>query len=251
MLIEIKGLHKSFSGHKVLDGVDLSLEEGRTYVIIGRSGCGKSVLLKHIIGLLRPDKGTVYIKGVDIFSLNEKQLEEVRCGIGMVFQHSALFDSLTVFENVGFLLVEKWGVPKEEVSERVKESLEMVGLVGIEDKYPEELSGGMKKRVAIARALCSRPSILIYDEPTTGIDPIGADMINSLIKSLHDRLKVTSIVVTHDLASAFKIADKIVMLFKGRVVYQGGVEEVRKVDNPYVQQFIQGKKEGPISQLEV
>ncbi len=251
MLIEIDNLHKSFLDQKVLAGVNLFFEEGKTYVIIGRSGCGKSVLLRHIIGLLKPDLGTVRIRGVDIFSGSKEQLDNIRASIGMVFQQSALFDSLTVGENVGFLLYEKSGLSRRDIILRVQEALTMVGLNGIENKYPEELSGGMKKRVAIARALCGRPSILIYDEPTTGIDPIGADMINSLMKSLHDRLKITSLVVTHDLVSAFKIADRIIMLFNGRVIYQGAPQEVVNTDNPYVRQFIEGKKEGPINQLEV
>lgn len=229
----------------------MSIEKGKTHVIIGRSGCGKSVLLKHIIGILRPEKGEIYINNVEITSKTEVELNQTRLQFGMVFQESALFDSLTVGENVGFLLYENSDMPHLRIRKKVSELLSMVGLEGIEDKYPEELSGGMKKRVAIARALCLNPSILLYDEPTTGVDPIGADMINRLIKSLHDRLEVTSIVVTHDLNSAFKIANCVSMLFNGKIIFTGSVEEISKSSDERVRQFIEGRMEGPIGETAV
>ncbi len=250
-MIELINLQKSFNGLKVLKGVNLSIERGKTHVIIGRSGCGKSVLLKHIIGILRPDEGKIYINNVEITSKTETELNQIRLQFGMVFQESALFDSLTVGENVGFLLYENSDMSHLRIRKKVSELLSMVGLEGIEDKYPEELSGGMKKRTAIARALCLNPSILLYDEPTTGVDPIGADMINTLIKSLHDRLEVTSIVVTHDLNSAFKIADCLSMLFNGEIIFTGSVEEISNSSDERVRQFIEGKMEGPIGETAV
>ncbi len=250
-MIEIVNLYKNFNGLKVLQGLELRIEDGKTHVIIGRSGCGKSVLLKHIIGILKPDKGKIFVNNVDITSLSDRELDRIRLQFGMVFQGSALFDYLTVEENVGFLLYEYSDLSSAKIRERVKGLLSLVGLKGIEEKFPEELSGGMKKRVAIARALCLNPSILLYDEPTTGIDPIGADMINSLIKELHDKLGVTSIVVTHDLNSAFKIADYISMLFSGKIVFTGRPSEVKETDNPIVRQFIEGSKFGPIKEVDV
>ena len=250
-MIEIRELYKSFGENKVLKGVNLCIETGKTHVIIGRSGSGKSVLLKHIIGLMKPDKGEIVVNNINITSLTEEELDKIRLQFGMVFQGSALFDSLTVEENVGFLLYEYSELSKEEIRKRVGALLSLVGLKGIEDKYPQQLSGGMKKRVAIARALCLNPSILLYDEPTTGVDPIGADMIDSLIKNLHDKLGVTSIVVTHDLNSAFKIADCVSMLFDGKIIFTGSPQEVKEAKDLRVRQFIEGKMFGPISQVEV
>jgi len=251
MIIEIKDLYKNFDEMPVLKGVDLGIEQGKTYVVMGRSGCGKSVLLKHIIGLLKPDSGNIYVKGVDITSLTDIELDKVRLQFGMVFQGAALFDSLTIEQNVGFLLHEYSGMSWAKIRAKVKNLLSLVGLKDIEDKYPEELSGGMKKRVATARALCLNPSILLYDEPTTGVDPIGADMINQLILDLHDKLGVTSIVVTHDLSSAFKVADKAFMLFGGKIIFEGTIDELKNTQDLRVRQFIEGKEEGPISQSEV
>lgn len=250
-MIEIIDLHKSFNGLKVLKGLNLSIQEGKTHVIIGRSGCGKSVLLKHIIGIIKPDRGKVCVNNVNITSLSEKELDNIRFQFGMVFQGAALFDSLTVEENVGFLLYEYSDMSPEKIREKVKAYLELVGLKDIEDKYPQELSGGMKKRVAIARALCLNPSILLYDEPTTGVDPIGGDLINSLIKNLHDKLKVTSVVVTHDLNSAFKVADFISMLFGGKIIFTGTPQELQNTREERVRQFIEGRSQGPIKQTEV
>ncbi len=190
-MIEIKDLKKNFNSRKVLDGVNLTIPDGKTYVIIGRSGCGKSVLLKHIEGILKPDSGQVIVNGLDIDKLNRKELSALRMKIGMVFQGGALFDSMTVGENVGFALLEHTQMPHKDILERVEEALCMVGLGGIENILPSELSGGMKKRVAFARAICTKPEMILYDEPTTGVDPITADSINDRIKDLHDKLKIT------------------------------------------------------------
>ncbi|MFC1599348.1 ABC transporter ATP-binding protein [Candidatus Omnitrophota bacterium] len=249
-MIEIVDVHKHFNGIDILRGVNLTIHDGKTHVIIGRSGCGKTVLLKHIIGIVKPDRGKICINNVEITSLPERELDRIRFQIGTVFQGAALFDSLTVEENVGFLLYEYSELPGARIRERVKGFLGLVGLVGIEQKFPQELSGGMKKRVAIARALCLNPSILLYDEPTTGVDPIGADMINSLIKNLHDKLGVTSIVVTHDLNSAFKVADYMSMLFGGKIIFTGTPQEVKDTQDPKVRQFIEGDMNGPIKEVD-
>lgn len=249
-MIWIEELHKSFNNHKVLDGLSLNIERGKTTVIIGRSGCGKSVLLKHIIGILKPDKGRILIDNRDITSFDDKKLNALRLRMGMVFQSSALFDSLSVGDNVGFALIEHQHLSNEEIAKRVKDSLAMVGLSGIENLMPAELSGGMKKRVALARAICIKPEIIIYDEPTTGVDPITADAINELIKDLHDKLKVTSIAVTHDMKSAYKIADTIAMLYRGRIITCGSAEEIKHINDPVVYQFINGLSTGPITEGE-
>ncbi len=247
-MIEIKGLTKSFNAHKVLDNLNLTIEKGQTRVVIGRSGCGKSVLLKHIVGILRPDSGQVFIDGKDIVKLNDNELDSLRMKIGMVFQGGALFDSLTVAENVGFGLIEHESLEPKELLERVEEALSLVALCGIGNLMPSELSGGMKKRVALARAICIKPQIILYDEPTTGVDPITADSINELIKSLHDKLKVTSIVVTHDMKSAYRVADTIAMLYQGRIIAQGTSEEIQNTSHPVVHQFINGLATGPITE---
>jgi phospholipid/cholesterol/gamma-HCH transport system ATP-binding protein len=247
-MIRIENLHKNFGEHRVLDGVNLEIEKGKTYVIIGRSGCGKSVLLKHIVGILRPDEGDVFVDGKQINKLKEEELDELRLKVGMVFQGGALFDSLTVAENVGFGLIEHESISGRELLERVEESLCLVGLCGIGNLMPSELSGGMKKRVSLARALCIKPAIILYDEPTTGVDPITADAINELIKNLHDKLKVTSIVVTHDMKSAYRVADRIAMLYKGKIITEGNPEEIQGSDNAVVHQFINGLAKGPITE---
>ncbi|MFA5117042.1 MAG: ABC transporter ATP-binding protein [Candidatus Omnitrophota bacterium] len=247
-MIEIEGVSKSFNGRKVLDNLDLAVKRGETKVIIGRSGCGKSVLLKHIVGLLYPDAGRVSVSGNDISLLSEKELNSVRMKIGMVFQGGALFDSLTVGENVGFGLIEHLCLEQKDVADRIKESLDLVELHGVEDLMPSELSGGMKKRVSLARALCIKPEVILYDEPTTGVDPITADSINSLIRGLHDRLGETSIVVTHDMKSAYKVADRIAMMYKGKIIAEGTPEEIQKLGDPVVHQFINGLASGPITE---
>ncbi|RKY39655.1 MAG: ABC transporter ATP-binding protein [Candidatus Omnitrophota bacterium] len=245
-MIRIKGLCKSFGNHLVLDHLSLDIRKGETMVIIGQSGCGKSVLLKHIVRILEPDEGEIWIDGQNIGRLNRKALNALRMKIGVLFQEGALFDSLTVGENVGFLLLEHSKMRREEIFRCVREKLEMVGLKGIENLFPIELSGGMKKRVGLARAICANPQIILYDEPTTGVDPIMAAVINDLIRKLHNQLKVTSVVVTHDIASAYKIADRIAMLYQGRIIAVGSPKEIKESSNPFVQQFIKGEKEGPI-----
>lgn len=247
-MIEISEVVKNLNGNLVLRGVDLKIDKGSTCVIIGRSGCGKSVLLKHMVGILKPDKGKIVIDGKDLCRLNEKELNALRMKIGLVFQGGALFDSLTVGENVGFGLIEHDHISEEEISARVEESLSLVGLSGIANLMPLDLSGGMKKRVALARALCIKPEIILYDEPTTGVDPITADSINELIKGLHDKLKVTSVVVTHDMRSAYMVGDKLAMLYQGKIIAQGTPEEIQKTDDPIVHQFINGLAHGPITE---
>ena len=247
-MIEIVNLSKSFNQRKVLDKTNLAIPDGKTYVIIGRSGCGKSVLLKHIEGILKPDSGTVIINGQDLSKINENELNALRLKMGMVFQGGALFDSLSVGENVGFGLIEHEHFAADEVWERVEEALSLVGLSGIENIMPSELSGGMKKRVSLARTLCIKPEIILYDEPTTGVDPITADSINELIKDLHDKLKVTSIVVTHDMKSAYKIADRIAMLYQGKIIAEGTPDEIQNSVHSVVHQFVNGLAQGPITE---
>ncbi|MBU0549075.1 MAG: ABC transporter ATP-binding protein [Candidatus Omnitrophica bacterium] len=249
-MIQIDNIYKSFNGHQVLNGISLNIEKGKTTVIIGRSGCGKSVLLKHVMGILKPDGGKILFDGQDIGKFDEEMLHSLRLKMSMVFQSAALFDSLNVGDNVGFALIEHQRLQKDEIARRVRESLAMVGLSGIERLMPSELSGGMKKRVALARAICIKPDIIIYDEPTTGVDPITADIINELIKELHDRLKVTSIAVTHDMKSAYKIADWIAMLYQGKIIAYGYPDDIRNTDNPVVHQFINGLSTGPITEGE-
>ncbi len=247
-MIEVLYLSKAFDDHKVLDRVQLTVKTGETLCIIGRSGSGKSVLLKHIIGLIRPDEGSVLIDGVDLLELSGAELDRVRLKFGMLFQGAALFDSMTAFENVAFPLREHTTMTAAAITQRVHECLELVGLKDIDDLYPAELSGGMRKRVGLARALSISPEIILYDEPTTGIDPIMGDIINDLIISLRDRLKVTSIVVTHDMHSAYKVADRIAMLYNGSIVEVGTPDEIRQSKNPVVQQFIKGEATGPIQE---
>ncbi len=245
-MIEIIDLHKSFDKKPVLDGVNLTLRDGETVVIIGGSGTGKSVLLKHIIGLLEPDDGRIIVDGVDVGAVRGEDLYQLRKKFGMVFQSGALFDSLTVAGNVGLSLREHTDLKEEEILEIVREKLALVGLSGVENQKPAELSGGMRKRVALARALVAEPEVMLYDEPTTGLDPIMADVINELILDLRKRLGNTAVVVTHDMASAFKIADRICMLFKGKIIWDGSPEETRQSRDPVVQQFITGTSVGPI-----
>jgi len=245
-LIGIEGISKRFQTLEVLRGVDLDVNKGESIVVIGQSGCGKSVLLKHLMRLLEPDEGTVIFDGVDISSLTGRRLIEMRRRYGMLFQSAALFDSLTVAENVGLGLTEERLHSEAEIERIVDEKLQMVGLSDARDKNPSELSGGMRKRVGLARAIAGSPEVLLYDEPTTGLDPITADMINDMIVDLHQKLNVTSIAVTHDMTSAFKIADRIVMLYDGRVEFDGSPDEVRNTGNEVVRQFITGSAIGPI-----
>lgn len=246
-MIEIINLCKNFGDHKVLDNLNLTINTGETTVIIGRSGCGKSVLLKHIIGILKPDSGQVFIDGRNIARLLGNALNDIRMKFGMLFQGAALFDSLSVWENVGFGLSEHTGTKKDDILQRVSECLRLVGLEGIENLKPAELSGGMRKRVGLARAICMNPEIILYDEPTTGVDPIMGDAINTLISSLHDKLKITSVAVTHDMTSAYRIADKIAMLYEGKIIAVGTPDEIKNTNNPIVKQFVNGEAEGPIT----
>ncbi len=231
----------------VLDGVDLEVKKGETLVIIGRSGCGKSVLLKHIVGLMSPDAGRIIVDNSDISKLSAQALNDLRTRIGVLFQGAALFDSITVGENVGFSLIEHKRMRPRDVARIVNEKLEMVGLGGVAAKMPAELSGGMKKRVGLARALATDPDIILYDEPTTGLDPIMADTINDLIVSLKNKLQVTSIAVTHDMTSAYKIADRIAMLYNGKIIFIGTPADVRGTGDSFVHQFITGSAKGPIT----
>ncbi len=224
----------------------MEARQGEIMVVIGQSGSGKSVLLKHIIGLVKPDRGGIIINGKNISDLSEKEWFELRSQFGMLFQGAALFDSLTVEENVAFGLKRFSGYSEKKIAEKVLRSLNKVGLHGIEKRMPHELSGGMKKRVGLARAIVYEPNIMLYDEPSTGIDPIRADAINDLILQLTKEMHVTSIVITHDMASAYKVADRIAMLYNGVITECGSPDEIRKSDNPIVHQFIHGLAEGPI-----
>lgn len=238
-MIEIKNLHKRFGQNKVLNGVDLDIFPGETIVIIGKSGCGKSVLIKHIVGLLQPDDGYVKVEGEIINDLDQKRLYEIRKKFGFLFQGAALFDSMTIEENVGLPLVEsKNGFTKSEILKTVREKLELVGLTNVEKLKPAELSGGMKKRVGLARALITNPDYILYDEPTTGLDPIMSDSIDALIKELSGKIKVTSVVVTHDMYSVKNIADKVAMLHDGKIYFTGSTDELLKSSDQVILDFI-------------
>jgi phospholipid/cholesterol/gamma-HCH transport system ATP-binding protein len=245
-MIEIINMHKYFGKNHVLRGINLKIEKSESMVVIGGSGSGKSVLIKHIIGILKPDDGTVLINGVDITKLKENELYEVRKKFGMLFQGSALFDSLSVWENVTFALLRQKKMNEEELKGLAIEKLRLVGLVGVEDLMPSELSGGMKKRVGLARAIAHEPEILLYDEPTTGLDPIMADAINDLIVEMKQHLSVTSVAITHDMNSAYKIADRIAMLYEGKIIGIGTPDEIKNTQNPVIRQFITGSAMGPI-----
>ncbi|HPB59401.1 MAG TPA: ABC transporter ATP-binding protein [Candidatus Saccharicenans sp.] len=246
--IKIDNLYKSFGQKQVLKGVNLEVEEGEIMVIIGQSGSGKSVLLKHIIGIMKPDAGEIYVDGQVMNAFTERELLKMSRKFGMLFQGSALFDSLTVEENVAFGLRRHTTLSDEEIKKVVRASLERVGLRDIEHLLPYELSGGMKKRVGLARAIAYGPEIILYDEPTTGLDPIRSDAINNLILQLKRDLNVTSIVITHDMNSTYKVADRIAMLYEGRIIEVGSTEEIRNSPNPIVQQFINGRATGPIAE---
>lgn len=247
--IHLRDVHKAFGALKVLQGVDLDIAGGESLVIIGSSGSGKSVLIKHMIGLLAPDRGTVEVDGMSVPDLDRDDLARLRTRMGMLFQYAALFDSMSVADNVGFPLRQHTDWNEGRVAERIEEVLGWVGLEGVGDKAPAELSGGMKKRVGLARAIALGPEIIFYDEPTTGLDPILADQINDLILDLADRLNVTSVTITHDMVSAYKVADRIAMLYNGRIEQVGTPEQIRESDNGVVQQFINGRAEGPITTL--
>jgi phospholipid/cholesterol/gamma-HCH transport system ATP-binding protein len=249
-VIAIRGLKKRLGARNVLDGVDLDIPSGRTVVVMGRSGTGKSVLLKHIIGLMTPDAGSIEVDGHPVVGLRESEWNEVRKRFGMLFQSSALFDSLTVGENIALPLREHTRFSAEEIRHRVAERLSWVGLEGVEAQKPASLSGGMRKRVGLARAIAMDPAYILYDEPTTGLDPIMADIINRLIRSLQQRIGVTSIVVTHDMHSAFHVADEVAMLHEGRIVFAGTPDQLRASSDPLVRQFIEGSSSGPDGRAE-
>lgn len=239
-MIEVRDLTRSFGSHKVLDGVNLRIEKGESVVVIGRSGGGKSILLKHLIGLLQPDAGQVLIAGEDIVPMNERELLRVRRRFGMLFQGAALFDSMTVAENVAFAFRRDRTLPEAEVARRVAEVLEMVDLPGTEDKKPSELSGGMKKRVGLARAIIYHPEIVLYDEPTTGLDPVVSDSIDQLILRVRDRLDVTTVVVTHDMRSTRRLGQRIMMLHNQKIYATGTPDEIFRSEDPIVRHFIEG-----------
>lgn len=239
LAIKTEDLHKSFSGHQVLRGINLDFPAGTTTVILGGSGSGKSVLMKHIIGLLKPDRGRVLVEGEDIAAIEGEKLNDLRAKFGMVFQWAALFDSMNVGDNVAFPLREhKKELGEEEIMRRVAERLALFGLEGIEEKFPAELSGGMRKRVGLARAIIMDPRIVLYDEPTTGLDPVTTDYVDEMIKRAKEKLGVTSVVISHDIASAFNIADYIAFLYEGEIVAYGPPQQVKDSTHPFVQQFL-------------
>jgi len=245
--IRIRDVHKSFGKTHVLRGVNLEVKCGETMVVIGGSGTGKSVLLKCIIGLLHHDRGEILVDGQEISHLKEKDWNQLLRKFGMVFQRDALFDSITIWENVGFGLRQHTPLTDEEIKAIAVDKLKLVGLQDIEDRMPAELSGGMRKRVSLARAIAMEPSIILYDEPTTGLDPVMANVINELMVRMREKLEVTSIVITHDMESAYRIADQIAMLYKGEIIQVGTPEDIRNTSNEIVRQFIQGEVEGPIT----
>jgi phospholipid/cholesterol/gamma-HCH transport system ATP-binding protein len=246
-MIEIRGLHKRFGKKVVLDGLDLDIPTGKNTVVLGGSGTGKSVLIKCMVGLLRPDAGSILVDGEDVTRLGERDLVRVRKKFGMLFQGAALFDSLSVWENVGFGLKQHTKKSDKEIRAVATQKLALVGLKDVEDKMPVDLSGGMKKRVGLARAIAMDPEIILYDEPTTGLDPITADAINDLIVGLRKKLGVTSVAITHDMHSAYKISDRIAMLYKGEILETGTPDDIRNTTNPIVKQFITGSAVGPIT----
>lgn len=240
-MIQLVNVHKAFGDKVVLDGFSLEVPEGETMVIIGYSGTGKSVAIKHIVGLLEPDDGTVFVDGQEVPSLSRRELYRLRESIGYVFQFAALFDSLNIGENVAMGLRKQGRLDEATISTRVEEALDLVDLPGIQDRFPAELSGGMRKRVGIARAIALRPKYLLYDEPTTGLDPVTSAVIDELMIRMRDKLGVTSIVITHDMRSAYRVGTRIAMLYDGRVRQVGSVEDIQHTTDPIVRQFIEGR----------
>jgi len=243
--IDIKNLRKSFGDKSVLRGVDLSVNSGEILCIIGKSGTGKSVILKHLVGILEPDEGSITVDEVLMTNNDEKIKNKIISKFGILFQGAALFDSMNIFDNVAFGLRRR-SLDEDEVKRIVDESLYKVGLSGVENKRPSELSGGMQKRSGLARAIALRPEIMLYDEPTTGVDPITAGVVDNLIMQMRDSFNITSIVVTHDITSAYRISDRIAMLYEGEIIFTGTAEEIRNSENPYIRQFIEGTVNGPI-----
>ncbi len=245
--VQMTDVHKAFGKKVVLDGVDLQVKKGESLVIIGGSGTGKSVTIKCIQGLLIPESGSIKVDGREIIGLSEKEMEEVNSKTGMLFQGAALFDSLNIWENVAFGLMEGKKMKRAEAKEIAVEKLRQVGLSpDVAPLYPDELSGGMKKRVGLARAIATNPELIFFDEPTTGLDPIMSDVINDLIRSCVSDLGATSITITHDMSSVRKIADKVAMLYKGKIIWYGAAADIDRTGNPYVEQFINGRADGPI-----
>ena len=241
MSIQLIDIHKAFGPKHILRGLSLDVEEGETVSLVGFSGAGKSVTLKHINGLLRPDKGTVFVDGLEVPKLSRQELYDLRLNIGYVFQFAALFDSMTVRENIFMGLRKKGGMTDAQMEERVAESLALVDLDGFEDRYPAELSGGQKKRAGLARAVAYRPKYLLYDEPTSGLDPVTTTVIDELIMRMRRELNVTSLVITHDMKSAYTVSDRVAMLYEGRVVQVGTPDEIRGSDNEIVRSFVEGR----------
>jgi len=247
VVVALEGVSKAFGDLVVLDGLDLEVRQGESMVVIGGSGSGKSVMLKHVIALLRPDAGRIRVDGVDLASLSGRELTHFRRRFGMAFQEGALFDSMTVAENVGFSLRRLTDLSAAEIRERVEECLRLVRLEGTGDKLPAELSGGMRRRVGFARAIAHEPEILLFDEPTTGLDPVITALVDDVILDLTEGLDTTAITITHDMTSAFRIADRIGLLWGGRIVALASPEEFRELDDSRVQQFIHGRAEGPLT----
>jgi len=248
-MIEMIDLYKSFNGQKVLNGVNLTIPDKEVVTVMGQSGCGKSVLIKHIIGLLSPDRGSVVLDGLEITTLDPGEWDRIRERMGVLFQGGALFDSMTVFGNVAFQLREKTKLTRDEIRSRVMQALEDVGLEDMGNKYPAELSGGMKKRAGLARALITEPSILLFDEPTTGLDPIISRSIHRLIETTHEKYKYTAVIISHEVPGIFEISDRVAMLHNGLIEECGTPEEIENSSNPAVRQFITGSLEGPIEAL--
>jgi phospholipid/cholesterol/gamma-HCH transport system ATP-binding protein len=244
--IHVENLRKAFDGKVVLDGVDLAVAEGESLVVVGPSGTGKSVLLKHLIGLIKPDSGKIFVDGRDFWALTDSERTGVRKEFGMSFQEGALFDSMSVFDNVAFPL-RRSGRPPAQVRERVRECLDLVHLPNIENRRPAELSGGMRRRVGFARAIAHEPQILLFDEPNTGLDPIMTDVIDEVILELKERLDVTIVTITHHMASARKIGDRVALLYGGKLIYEAPPAEFLKSDDPAVRQFVEGRAEGPLT----
>ncbi len=245
-MIRVENLHKSFGSQPVLKGVNLEVTTGEIMIIIGQSGGGKSVLLRHLLGLLRADAGRIVVDGVDITSLRGRALDAVRQRYGVVFQGGALFDSMSVFDNVAFPLRERTRLPRAEIAERANAKLEQVGLAAMGHKNPAEISGGMRKRVAIARALVMEPEIVFFDEPTTGLDPVLVSAIHRLILDLHSKFHFTAVMVSHEIPEIFQIAQKVAMLYDGRIVEAGPADAIQDSKNPVIRQFIRGDPEGPL-----
>ncbi|MFZ5585784.1 MAG: ABC transporter ATP-binding protein [Thermodesulfobacteriota bacterium] len=248
-IIELREVYKYFGAQKVLDGLSLRVPRGKTTVIIGRSGGGKSVILKHMIGLIKPDRGQVLVDGRDLKPLDDRELNDVRKRFGMLFQDAALFDSMSVYENVAFPLREHTRLGEKQIGRIVEEKLALVGLSGHEAKMPSQLSGGMRKRAGLARAIALEPEIILFDEPTTGLDPLMTDAINRLIKTTQERLGVTAVVISHDIQGAYEVAHQMAMLYLGRIIATGPPHEIRDSQDAVVQQFIHGRAEGPIEVL--